>query len=822
MHSRGFVHTFEIDAEHRLHIYVGSITEVTADALVSSDDNYLSAGGGVSAAIASAAGVGIRDIYQRVVSTLKSTVGDVVRTVAGALNARHLYHAITIDFDTQEMMNEAGLRRLVGNIVESAKEDCINSLAMPALGTGAAFFQLERAAPVIISELLRRLTETRISDVTLALVDSDATRVFYEELLRAQTDAVAVRALRHREEGLRYKTSVLRESEFEPSNVPQKSDSPPKAAAPKTRLALCPSPVASPKPRVLKVKMGDLTDPFLVSQRDRLFQLRETFLESMQSGVTDTLHQKAVDGEGRAFESHQFNPEGDAYDRDFALSLLSPEQDALYEIEEALMRMELGSYGICEMSGKHISRARLEALPFARYTVECQSEVERQKKLREKRVLVAPHIGLGRETGGASGTVEAGTSRRAVQANPETIARPSQSSGVVEQFPNLVDEVRLATAPPNRPKLVEGLAALILNHAPESEVETELLTHPACRGFRGTVRQRLIEFLYISENHHRKALGAALFRNRDLRCMLGELEEAHSHLSTDEELATAILRCLCFNTLAPPTGMRQHIQNVEAQMEASRDIRNTTDLDSVGNQTGQILERFLHELIALYSCLFWGPSFEEELITRKMLDKNSARSLSTTTVGKAWEVITGITKALNKEQSMQEVWSGLGRTERLLLPRTVKFPGSGDMLNTEGVLRDVEAWRRASVHDRPDTSAPRAGTAQRDDVVLPGVSVLGRTGASSPDLKDIPKLEKALAEFHAFLCACRAGGFYPDVLRYEGTFENRDGERFVHFLDEAGKERKVRTDEKIDPRRHYYCFATNNPVHLWPVLIPKL
>lgn len=669
MHSRGFVHTFEIDAEHRLHIYVGSITEVTADALVSSDDNYLSAGGGVSAAIASAAGVGIRDIYQRVVSTLKSTVGDVVRTVAGALNARHLYHAITIDFDTQEMMDEAGLRRLVGNIVESAKEDRINSLAMPALGTGAAFFQLERAAPVIISELLRRLTETRISDVTLALVDSDATRVFYEELLRAQTDAVAVRALRHREEGL-----------------------------------------------VFCEKRG---------------------------------------GEGlNRLGARMMRPAYDVY---------TPSSNRLPAPASRLVRL-------CVDAGRAPAQVVRALKPAA-------------------------------STGSGVRSAE---------------------SGVVEQFPNLVDEVRLAAAPPNRPKLVEGLAALILNHAPESEVETELLTHPACRGFRGTVRQRLIEFLYISETHHRKALGAALFRNRDLRCMLGELEEAHSHLSTDEELATAILRCLCFNTLAPPTGMRQHIQNVEAQMEASRDIRNTTDLDSVGNQTGQILERFLHELIALYSCLFWGPGFEEELITRKMLDKNSARSLSTTTVGKAWEVITGITKALNKEQSMQEVWSGLGRTERLLLPRTVKFPGSVDMLNTEEVLRDVEAWRRASVHDRPDTSAPGAGPAQRDAVVLTRVSVPGRTGASSPDLKDIPKLEKALAEFHAFLCACRAGAFYPDVLRYEGTFENRDGERFVHFLDEAGKERKVRTDEKIDPRRHYYCFATNNPVHLWPVLIPKL
>ena len=52
---------------------------------------------------------------------------------------------------------------------------------------------------------------------------------------------------------------------------------------------------------------------------------------------------------------HQADAGSDAYDRDFALSLLSQEQDALYEIDEALKRIELGTYGICEMSGKPIS-----------------------------------------------------------------------------------------------------------------------------------------------------------------------------------------------------------------------------------------------------------------------------------------------------------------------------------------------------------------------------------------------------------------------------------------------------------------------------------
>ncbi|MEZ5304010.1 MAG: TraR/DksA C4-type zinc finger protein [Verrucomicrobiales bacterium] len=66
---------------------------------------------------------------------------------------------------------------------------------------------------------------------------------------------------------------------------------------------------------------------------------------------------------------------------DFALSLLSKEQDALYEIEEALKRIDKGTYGVCEMSGEKIPHARLEAIPFARFTMECQEQIEKEMEI---------------------------------------------------------------------------------------------------------------------------------------------------------------------------------------------------------------------------------------------------------------------------------------------------------------------------------------------------------------------------------------------------------------------------------------------------------
>jgi RNA polymerase-binding transcription factor DksA len=80
-------------------------------------------------------------------------------------------------------------------------------------------------------------------------------------------------------------------------------------------------------------------------------------LDSMTGVAKDTLRSRAEGSEASAFGMHQADAGSDAYDRDFALSLLSQEQDALYEIEEALKRIEMGSYGICEMSGKP-NRAR--------------------------------------------------------------------------------------------------------------------------------------------------------------------------------------------------------------------------------------------------------------------------------------------------------------------------------------------------------------------------------------------------------------------------------------------------------------------------------
>lgn len=139
--------------------------------------------------------------------------------------------------------------------------------------------------------------------------------------------------------------------------------------------------------------------PFLKKQKEKLLQLRDSMLDSMMGVAKDNLRTRAEGSEASAFGMHQADAGSDAYDRDFALSLLSQEQDALYEIEEAIKRIDLGTYGVCEMSGKPIAHARLEALPFARYTVECQSQIEKMGKVTRARVPVTSLFGLTDEEG---------------------------------------------------------------------------------------------------------------------------------------------------------------------------------------------------------------------------------------------------------------------------------------------------------------------------------------------------------------------------------------------------------------------------------------
>jgi DnaK suppressor protein len=111
-----------------------------------------------------------------------------------------------------------------------------------------------------------------------------------------------------------------------------------------------------------------------------LLDLRERLLNQMSGLAKESAEEMS------SYSLHMADSGTDNFDRDFALSLLSSDQDAVYEIEEALKRIEKNTFGVCELTGKSIPRARLDAIPWTRFTVEAQAQLERDGALRQRKL----------------------------------------------------------------------------------------------------------------------------------------------------------------------------------------------------------------------------------------------------------------------------------------------------------------------------------------------------------------------------------------------------------------------------------------------------
>jgi RNA polymerase-binding transcription factor DksA len=113
---------------------------------------------------------------------------------------------------------------------------------------------------------------------------------------------------------------------------------------------------------------------------NNLLELREQLMRQMNGLAEESAQELA------GYSLHMADSGTDNFDRDFALSLLSSDQDAVYEIEEALKRIERKTYGVCELTAKPIPKARLEAIPWARFTVDAQAQLEKDGALKSRRL----------------------------------------------------------------------------------------------------------------------------------------------------------------------------------------------------------------------------------------------------------------------------------------------------------------------------------------------------------------------------------------------------------------------------------------------------
>jgi len=113
---------------------------------------------------------------------------------------------------------------------------------------------------------------------------------------------------------------------------------------------------------------------FLKKMREKLLEMRAQLLRSVQSDLHEGREQTKDEG------MDTYDIASDARDREISLILNDRDRDKMLAIDDALARVDEGSYGVCDSCESDIAEARLEALPFTRLCVSCQAEREKEAK----------------------------------------------------------------------------------------------------------------------------------------------------------------------------------------------------------------------------------------------------------------------------------------------------------------------------------------------------------------------------------------------------------------------------------------------------------
>lgn len=123
----------------------------------------------------------------------------------------------------------------------------------------------------------------------------------------------------------------------------------------------------------------------------KLKALRDRLAQSVEDRSEQTLRTsgKEAAGDLSSYGQHIADAGTDAFDTDFALSLVSSDQEMLREVEAAIARIFNGTYGVCEVTHKPISRDRLNAVPWTRFSKEGQDQWERTRRKSAQRVGIS-------------------------------------------------------------------------------------------------------------------------------------------------------------------------------------------------------------------------------------------------------------------------------------------------------------------------------------------------------------------------------------------------------------------------------------------------
>ena len=166
----------------KIYISKGDITDMAVEAIVNPADTDLLMGSGVAAAIRRKGGERIQEECERLAPL---RLGAATVTTGGKLKALFVIHAATIR--PGEKATAESIRLATRHILFRAEEKTIKSLALPAIGTGAAGFPTEECAQIMLKAVLEHIkVRTSLEKIYFVLYD-DATLKAFEDALRTLT-----------------------------------------------------------------------------------------------------------------------------------------------------------------------------------------------------------------------------------------------------------------------------------------------------------------------------------------------------------------------------------------------------------------------------------------------------------------------------------------------------------------------------------------------------------------------------------------------------------------------------------------------------------
>ena len=118
----------------------------------------------------------------------------------------------------------------------------------------------------------------------------------------------------------------------------------------------------------------------LIVFKKLILKRKEELLDGLKHSLEDTLKKSPRDAAGdiSGYAFHMADLATDTYDREFSLDLATNERKLLYEIDEALKKIDDGDFGICEQCKSYIAKTRLKAIPYTRLCLKCQEEKEKR------------------------------------------------------------------------------------------------------------------------------------------------------------------------------------------------------------------------------------------------------------------------------------------------------------------------------------------------------------------------------------------------------------------------------------------------------------